>query len=723
MSCAGGTPPSFAERLRRVGLELDWEVRQVTESANQNARREVRQLQDEVHWLQMQLEGERRQSAARLELCCALRRQLEEAQRHCAREVEARDYFQRECTAFEERHSLLEAKLAAVELDQAERVEETAALDKEGGAPLAEDNAAEVLETSRKGDSQVSVGSLQRSQEHLRLRPEEAASDAEEACVAGSEDENCEGIQQVELDDPASVDRCLSILQASKWSTVERQLRTLSVEDLHLLLMKAVTKGKGCGFLIHRLVRLWIGKLLLLTSGSLLRAAVHEGSHEAIAALLSLGGAQLVALAALPQETPAAPQDADSVQPEPAPGVSGGVLGDCIAKSDLETLSVLVDSLRAFGGEALPSIRKARQLALQMGKSDMADVLSAHLVVELSLQGNARYRRGGYEGAIGCYQEAIEICTAVGQPEGGAAAQAGKQVRGPTAENLVRLRYNLARALHRIDRWTEACQQATAVIELDPGYVNAYALRAQAAMASWDWKSARADWDSLLSLAQRGSSSHPIGEEVISAWRRRREECCRQLAAGFYEALGLPRFSELEAVRRAYKDLARRWHPDKNQHRSADHRERATRRFSRIQAAYEALSEACTKRRYDAELLLMEARPVSPGLHFWRSGCAGPTPAGAGADVEVDGHRRGRARTGSHKAEDQFGHPGMPPVSHAAAAAGAAASQSKFGRGVEVNVSPRNPTRWVPLWSEFGGAKEDRGGLRSPPPTDPPRVV
>ena len=64
-------------------------------------------------------------------------------------------------------------------------------------------------------------------------------------------------------------------------------------------------------------------------------------------------------------------------------------------------------------------------------------------------------------------------------------------------------------------------------------------------------------------------------------------------------------------MRRAYRELARRWHPDKHQSRPLDQQERAARRFERIKRAYDVLGADASKRRYDAELVLLEARPMS----------------------------------------------------------------------------------------------------------------
>merc|ERR1719473_1695454 len=92
-----------------------------------------------------------------------------------------------------------------------------------------------------------------------------------------------------------------------------------------------------------------------------------------------------------------------------------------------------------------------------------------------------------------------------------------------TRENMVRLRYNLARTLHRSDRWTEARRQATEVIALDHCYANAYALRAQAAMAGCDWQAALADWDALTDLIDSGSAqgagAHAERADLVATWR------------------------------------------------------------------------------------------------------------------------------------------------------------------------------------------------------------
>jgi curved DNA-binding protein CbpA len=76
----------------------------------------------------------------------------------------------------------------------------------------------------------------------------------------------------------------------------------------------------------------------------------------------------------------------------------------------------------------------------------------------------------------------------------------------------------------------------------------------------------------------------------------------------YYAVLGLSEVATPEDIRRAYRQLALRWHPDKN----PENPELAERKFKQIAEAYEVLSDENRRRSYD------RAR-ANPGPSYYQS--------------------------------------------------------------------------------------------------------
>jgi curved DNA-binding protein len=120
----------------------------------------------------------------------------------------------------------------------------------------------------------------------------------------------------------------------------------------------------------------------------------------------------------------------------------------------------------------------------------------------------------------------------------------------------------------------------------------------------------------------------------------------------FYQVLGVPRTASQEEIQRAYRRLARTYHPDVNHDPAAEDR------FKDVSEAYDVLSDPQARRRYDAFGPDFRQVPEDADPADWaraRAGAAGRggarrTEAGFGADVDLDdllgglfGGRAGRA--------------------------------------------------------------------------------
>jgi DnaJ-class molecular chaperone len=146
----------------------------------------------------------------------------------------------------------------------------------------------------------------------------------------------------------------------------------------------------------------------------------------------------------------------------------------------------------------------------------------------------------------------------------------------------------------------------------------------------------------------------------------------------YYDILGLSRNADENAIKQAYRKLAREWHPDVNK---ADN---AAERFSEIQEAYDVLSDPEKRKQYDRFGHVgvgAGGGPGGGGTHRWNWNSAegGPFPGGgSGGNVDLGsifeelfggggGRRRGRpgpAGSGSSAGFDPFQQHQTPGAGH-----------------------------------------------------------
>ena len=69
--------------------------------------------------------------------------------------------------------------------------------------------------------------------------------------------------------------------------------------------------------------------------------------------------------------------------------------------------------------------------------------------------------------------------------------------------------------------------------------------------------------------------------------------------ADHYKTLGISSTASPDEVKAAYKTLAKKWHPDKNQ----SNKKKAEEKFKEVSAAYKILCDEKLRREYDASLI------------------------------------------------------------------------------------------------------------------------
>src|SRR4051812_16235837 len=106
----------------------------------------------------------------------------------------------------------------------------------------------------------------------------------------------------------------------------------------------------------------------------------------------------------------------------------------------------------------------------------------------------------------------------------------------------------------------------------------------------------------------------------------------------FYDILGVPRTAGREEIQRAYRTLARSYHPDVNKDPGAEER------FKEVSEAYEVLSDPETRKKYDAFGEDFRRVPDDVDPEMYARARAGAGGAGGGSRRSRRGGGRVRPR-------------------------------------------------------------------------------
>src|SRR5207244_7484577 len=98
---------------------------------------------------------------------------------------------------------------------------------------------------------------------------------------------------------------------------------------------------------------------------------------------------------------------------------------------------------------------------------------------------------------------------------------------------------------------------------------------------------------STSSRRATSSASVSSGPPGSSSPRRPRRRSPRAMPESLYDTLGVKKGAAPDEIKKAYRKLARQYHPDTNQEKDAEER------FKQVQTAYDVLSDSEKRKAYD----------------------------------------------------------------------------------------------------------------------------
>jgi tetratricopeptide (TPR) repeat protein len=157
-----------------------------------------------------------------------------------------------------------------------------------------------------------------------------------------------------------------------------------------------------------------------------------------------------------------------------------------------------------------------------------------------SLRAHRHYCEKRYAGAIEAYTAALELAPGCSTPS--------------SPRDMATLHYNRARARYRLGSHLVAIEDCTAALLFDRSYRNALAQRAECHMSLFDFDRAQRDFQSLM-------DADPADRQ----WARRLVDARAVRDLSHYGVLGVAHDAEPAVIKRAYRALCLRWHPDKQE--------------------------------------------------------------------------------------------------------------------------------------------------------------
>mmetsp|Transcript_8374 Transcript_8374/g.11908 ORF Transcript_8374/g.11908 Transcript_8374/m.11908 type:complete len:502 (+) Transcript_8374:63-1568(+) len=229
-------------------------------------------------------------------------------------------------------------------------------------------------------------------------------------------------------------------------------------------------------------------------------------------------------------------------------------------------------------------------------------------------EADGEYKGKNFSAALKLYGEAIEVC-----PE-------------DSPGYMAKLYFNRASTNANLGNHEKVIADCTDAINLDDTYVKAYMRRAASCLAMeidrvTNCEMAVRDYEKALELSKSQVQNRDISKKLRAATT----ELNKAKRKDLYKILGVPRNATLADIKKKYRKLALKWHPDRHSNSSEEEKEKAEELFRDVNLAYEVLSDRRKRERYDSGLDEQEVDDPSsqPGVY-------GPAAGGMASGIDPD---------------------------------------------------------------------------------------
>lgn len=149
---------------------------------------------------------------------------------------------------------------------------------------------------------------------------------------------------------------------------------------------------------------------------------------------------------------------------------------------------------------------------------------------------------------------------------------------------------NIATSWNRLKKTDQALSSIKKALELNPKYGKAYLKKADFETELGDFEGAKASIHTAKELD--GSLDVASRMKIVS------DKLKAESKVDYYKVLGVSKNATDKDIKKAYRKLAIKWHPDKHSQNEEEKR-KATRKFKQIVEANDVLSDPQKRKRYD----------------------------------------------------------------------------------------------------------------------------